>query len=66
MAIWLYHINPNSPQEYSYGWDLSRPRTLLRGRARKWPMNSYFRQAKARMEAEVSALIDSRHAIAVG
>ena len=26
----------------------------------------YFRQAKARMEAEVATLIDSRHAIAVG
>jgi DNA modification methylase len=27
---------------------------------------SYFRQSKARMEAEVATLIDSRHAIAVG
>lgn len=27
---------------------------------------SYFRQAKARMEAEVATLIDSRHAITIG
>jgi len=27
--VWLYHINPKSPQQYTYGWDIHEPKTLL-------------------------------------
>lgn len=34
--VWLYHINPKSPQAYDYGWDVDRPRTLLTSKDRTW------------------------------
>src|SRR4051794_35592605 len=35
--IWLYHINPNSPQEYNYDWNTDDPRTLVKsGADRTW------------------------------
>lgn len=35
--IWLYHINPKSPERYSYGWDIHEPKTMLKTKDREWP-----------------------------
>ena len=34
--IWLYHINPKSPEGYEYGWDVNEPRTMLKTEDREW------------------------------
>jgi hypothetical protein len=45
MAIWLYHINPNT-EGYYYPWDLAEPRTLLRNRA-ELVAGNMFRKVEA-------------------
>lgn len=47
MNIWLYHINPKSPQDWEYGWDIAEPSTLLRSRDKTWPTGNFFRKIKA-------------------
>jgi hypothetical protein len=44
--VWLYHINPKSPQNWEYGWDLARPGTLLRSSDKVWPTGNFFRKIK--------------------
>jgi hypothetical protein len=44
MTTWRYNINPNSPQGYDYGWDLTRPITLLKSSDKTWPMLNNFKQ----------------------
>lgn len=44
VAIWLYHINPESPHEYSYEWDIKRPRTLLRRRHWEWAAGNMYQK----------------------
>ena len=46
MNVWLYHINPKSPQNWEYGWDVARPDTLLRSRDKTWPTGNFFRKIK--------------------
>ena len=46
MNVWLYHINPKSPQNWEYGWDLARPETLLASRDKVWPAGNFFRMIK--------------------
>ena len=36
MNIWLYNINPKSPQAYRYGWDVDEPKTLLKSGDKEW------------------------------
>src|SRR5665213_9304 len=44
MNTWLYHINPHSPEGWSYGWSVERPSTLLTSRDKKWPAGQMFRK----------------------
>ena len=35
--VWLYHINPKSPADYWYGWNVNEPKTMLKKAHREWP-----------------------------
>ena len=48
MNIWLYHINPNNRYGYTMGWNLERPRTLLRRSDRTWGAGSMFNKVRPR------------------
>ncbi|MBC7368726.1 MAG: DUF3883 domain-containing protein [Undibacterium sp.] len=47
-TIWLYHINPNSPQGYGYSWDVDNPKTLLLKNDKEWGAKQMFNQIKPR------------------
>lgn len=46
MSVWLYHINPDSPQRWTYRWDVARPSTLLSSRDKTWPTGNFFRKIR--------------------
>ena len=40
----LYHINPESPAGWEYGWDESKPETLITSGDRVWPAENKYRK----------------------
>lgn len=43
-TTWLYHINPKSPEGYTYNWNVDHPKTLLRKNDKEWGASNMFKQ----------------------
>lgn len=42
--VWVYHINPKSPENYKYGWDVNEPKTILETEDLMWHASNMRRQ----------------------